>query len=302
MNFGAVLQTASYDHELSNSPLVVNADLKMLESSGISSIRIDVGYDPWLSSNLAAISQMNATIRTVKNDGMKLIIADAAAESYRHGGQIPWDQFQAAWIQRVSTLASLYHPDYYVIIKEPGWYVDMVSDSRTNPEFQSVDSWLSLTSKLASAVHSVSSNTKMGVAVASDSLGSNPELYVPYLLGVEKMTTISFIGFDIYSLSGLTSTAAFLNAHGSGGKSVWIAETWSTDGSTALDPSREQIDASWIQHVCAFAQGSANASMIIPFYTNDFAGYYPSTAIPGPSFFSAREPAYYAYKSIIQSV
>ncbi len=302
MGFGAVLQTASYDNAMHNSPLIISADLKMLASTGIDSIRVDLDYDPWLFNNQAEISQMNSTIQSVRSAGLKLIIADAAAESYRHGGQLPWDQFQSAWIKRVTTLASAYHPDYYIVIKEPGWYVDLVSDSRTNPQFQSTSSWLALTNRLASAVLSVSPNTKVGISVAADSLGSNPQMYVPYLQGVEKIPAISFIGFDIYSSSGMVSTAKFLSMLGSGGKSVWIAETWSTDGSAVYDSSRAQTDATWIQEICNFAHSQINASMIIPFYTNDFSGYYSDGSIPSPSFFNSREPAYFAYKSIIQSV
>ncbi|HZW58485.1 MAG TPA: hypothetical protein VFF30_19510 [Nitrososphaerales archaeon] len=65
-----------------------------------------------------------------------MIIADASSETYRNN-PLPWAQFKEAWAERVQAIESLYHPDYYLIIKEPGWYIAMVSDARTNPQFPS---------------------------------------------------------------------------------------------------------------------------------------------------------------------
>ncbi|MGH2639096.1 MAG: hypothetical protein ACRDF4_07440, partial [Rhabdochlamydiaceae bacterium] len=298
--FGAVLSTASYSNILKNSPQVISADLSMLASTGAGTIRIDVDYGPWLTKDQAAISEMTSVVQSVRSEGLKLVIADAAAENYR-SNLVPWNQFQAAWIQRVKTLSALYHPDYYIIIKEPGWYVSMVSNARMNPDFQNVNSWLNLTNALTRAVLSESPTTKVGIAVAADSLGSNPKLYVPYLQGVERLPQISFIGFDIYTTTGFSTAQAFLKHFGSGGKNVWIAEAWSGTSSVAFSSSREQLDASWIKALYYFAESQVHASMIIPFYTNDFSQYSLTNSISSSLFFNPRTPVFYAYQSIVAS-
>jgi len=300
MGFGAVLQTASYGNIYDNSLPVINSDLNMLAASGVKAVRIDLDFAPWLQNNYKVISKVSTIVQQVKNDGLKLIIADAAAESYRNGGQLSWSQFQAAWINRVKTLASLYHPDYYIVVKEPGWYVPMVSDGSGTPQMQSSSSWLNLTSTLAATVLSASPNTKVGVSVAADSLGTRPSLYVPYLEGVETFRSISFIGFDIYTTTGFTSTENFMNYVGSGGKSIWIAEAWSSEDSFS-NPANSALDASWINVLYYFAESQIHASMIIPFHTNDFSQYSSASTISSPTFFTSREPVFYSYKSIVTS-
>jgi len=271
----------------------------MLVSTGANCIRIDIGYAPWLQNNQTAINEMSSLVQTIRSDGECLVIADAGSESYRNGGQIPWAQFQIAWVQRVKTLAALYHPDYYIVIKEPGWYVPMVSDARTNPSFQNASDWLNLTETLAETVLSVSPDTAVGVSIASASLGSNPSLYIPYMMGISKLSGISFVGFDIYSVAGFSETRTYLNQYGNGGKSIWIAEAWSTTNSPPNTTVQKQLDASWIKVLYYFGESQINASMIIPFYTNAFSQYTSSTSISSPSFFDSRQPVYYAYQSII---
>ena len=301
MGFGAVLTTASYGNVPGNSIQVVTSDLNMLASTGIGSVRIDINYAPWLQLDQKTINEISSAIQGARNIGLKIIIADAASETYRSSGGISWSQFQRLWIQRVRTIASLYNPDYYIVIKEPGWYVPMVSDSNSNPLFRSPSSWINLTQNLADAVLGVSPNTKVGVSVAADSVGTNPSLYVPYLRGIESLGVVSFVGFDIYTKSGFTTTRNFLTKIGSGGKSIWIAEAWSAASSTAGDPSRANLDSSWIQMLYYFGESQIHVSMIIPFYTNNLAQYSTSSLIQDPSFFISREPVYCAYQSIISS-
>ncbi|MCL5067025.1 MAG: hypothetical protein M1368_01565, partial [Thaumarchaeota archaeon] len=243
MQFSAVLNTASYDNLEHNSLSVIQANLNMLKDSGVGSIRIDLGFDPWLLNNQTAINEMNAIVNNIRADGLKLIIADSAAESYRHH-QLDWTQFQSAWIQRVKTLAAIYKPDYYIVVKEPGWYVPMVSDARTNPEFQSVSSWTNLTVALTEAVHSVSANTQIGVAISASSLDSQPTFYGQYLDAADQMTGISFLGFDIYTPNGFNATSDYVHSS-SPVKPLWIAEAWS-EPSPPSNPAMENSDATWI--------------------------------------------------------
>lgn len=307
LNFEVLFARASYSSlELSYNNLTVEeADLNMLFSTGAKCIRIDINYAPWLQNDQAHINELNTLVQDIRSHGECLVIADSSSETYRSGGQIPWTQFQAAWIQRDKTLAQLYHPDYFIVIKEPGWYVPMVSDALTNPSFQSSNSWLNLTQILASTVLSVSPNTKVGVSVAADSLTTTPSLYVPYLNGVSQMANISFIGYDVYDVQGFTNTQNFLSQYGSGEKSVWIAEAWTGDGNFIFDSSRAQLDSQWMLVLYYFAE-YIHASALMPFYTDLFASYSLTTSSPTDSaqiisLFNQRTPVYNEYSSIISA-
>ncbi len=303
MDFGGVFTRASYDNiEASyNTPQVLSADLAMIESTGADYVRIDIGFDAWLQDNTAVKQELSTLASGIASDGKTLVIADAAAESYRHGGGLPWVQFQQAWINRVKTLAAAFQPAYYIVIKEPGWYVPMITDITTNPAAQDPNSWLNLTSYLASAVHSVSPQTRVGVSIAADSLSSNPSLYVPYLQGVSSMSGVSFIGFDLYTATGYTLTQNFISQYGTGGKGVWIAEAWSADAPTAFDSTRAQLDASWMWAAYYFGQ-QEHAQMIIPFFTDLFASYSLPTSTDSTqilSMYNQKTPVFSSYSDII---
>ncbi len=305
IDFGVLFPRASYDNIMTsyNTVDVENADLGMLVSTNASYVRIDIGFDAWLQGKTTVQQEVSSLVGQIGSDGKTLIIADAAAESYRHGGQLPWVQFQDAWVQRVQTLASLYHPGYYIVVKEPGWYAPMISDATTNPAVQDPNSWLNLTRVLADAVHAVSPNTQVGVAIAADSLSSNSGLYVPYLRGLANISGVSFMGFDIYTTSGFTNTQNFLNQYGNQGKQVWIAECWSGTGTVAFDSTRSTLDQKWIQLVYYFGE-DIGAKMVIPFFTDIFASYSLTSSSPTDptqivSLYSQRTPVFYSYGNVI---
>ncbi len=304
LNFAAVFTRASYGNpELSYNTLAVeNADLDMLLSTGVKCIRIDIGYAPWLQNNQTAINEITGLVQNIKAAGKCLIVADAASETYRRGGQLPWSQFMAAWGQRVKTIASLYQPDYYVVIKEPGWYVPMVSDATTNPQFQNVSVWLSLTQNLTNAVHSASPSTVVGVAIAANSLSqAQGAFYSEYLNKVQAISGVSFIGFDIYGPNDQKATQAYLSQNPPS-KAVWIPETWSTANGSPLNGSPSQ-DAEWILSMHSFAS-SINAAFLIPFYTDAFASYSlvanpPTDSATIISLYQQRTPVFSAFQSLI---
>ncbi len=305
LNFEVLFNRASYQYLETgyNNLAVQNADLNMIVSTGANCVRIDVNYAPWLQNNQTAINELTSLIQDVKSDGECLVIADAASETYTDGGAIPWTQFQAAWIQRDKTLAELFHPNYFLVIKEPGWYVPMVSDATTNPSFQNATSWLNLTQTLAATVLSVSPNTKVGVSIAADSLTTAPSLYVPYLTGLSKLSNVSFIGFDIYDAIGFTNTQNFLTQYGNQGKQIWIAEAWTTSNFPPDTTAQEQLDAQWVLVLYYFAE-YIHASAIMPFFSDAFASYAltdssPTTPSQIISLYSQRTPVYYEYRDII---
>ena len=305
MSFGAMIVPASYDQlEYSyNTPQVLQGYLGVMEGSGAGYVRIDVGYDPWLSSNTAAQGKIETLVNQIKSDGKGFILADASAEAYRGSGALNWAQFKQVWVQRVSTLAAVFHPDYYIVIKEPGWYTPMITDAMTNPQVQDPNQWLQLTQNLTDAVLAASPNTKVGVAIAADSLNQNSPLYTAYLRGLANIKGLSFMGFDIYTTPGFDSTSSYLSRYGSGGLDVWMAECWSAStADVVFDPSRATLDAGWMNAAYYFAQ-SENMSMMVPFFTNTFAAYNLTRTSPtDPTQILAlqqqRTPVYHMYQNV----
>jgi len=302
MNYGAVFTVASYGNMEETAVSVANADLTMLLSTNVQCIRIDIGYSPWLQNNQTAINEMTGLVRQIRDAGKCLIIADAASESYRKGGQLTWSQFMAAWGPRVSTLAALYHPDYYIVVKEPGWYVPLISDAITNPQFQNVSVWLSLTQDLTNDVHAASPSTVVGVSIAANSLsGANGKFYSQYLNQVQSTSGLSFIGFDIYGPNDQQATETYLSANPPS-KAVWIPEAWSTATGAPLNGSPSD-DAQWIQSIVTFAT-SVRAAFLIPFFTDDFASYSlisdpPTSVAQIVSLFQQRTPVFSAFASLV---
>ncbi|MDG6902901.1 MAG: hypothetical protein JRM80_13210 [Nitrososphaerota archaeon] len=306
MSFGAMVIPASYDQieYPFNNLQVLSGYLNVMDGSGAGYIRIDVGFDAWLSNNKTVQSELQSLVGQAKSAGKGFILADASAEAYRPlSKRLPWSEFKQAWVQRVTTLAAFFHPEYYEVVKEPGWYLPMISDATTNPQVSDPNQWLGLTQNLTNAVHSVSPNTKVGVAIAADSLNNSPTLYVAYLEGLSKITGLNFMGFDLYTTTGFTATQSYLSQHGNGGLAVWIAECWSaTDATTAYDSSRATLDANWIKAQYYFAQ-TENASMMIPFFTNTFASYSLAETTPtDPSqilnLLQQRTPVFSMYQGI----
>jgi hypothetical protein len=170
LTFGVLDSRVSYGIPSYNNQQVQDADLNMLISTGASCIRTDIGYAPWLTTtDPATISLVDNMVGQIKSDQKCLIIADAGSETYRTTS-IPWAQFMPAWVQRVQTLAARYQPDYYIVVKEPRWYIPTISDATTNPLVQSASEWVTLTQELITAVHAVSPNTKIGASVDANSL------------------------------------------------------------------------------------------------------------------------------------
>jgi len=299
MTFGVLDPRVSYGIPSYNNLQVQDADLNMLISTGASCIRTDIGYEPWLApTNPATMSLIDNVVNQIRGAQKCLILADAGSESYRTT-PIPWAQFEAAWVQRVQTLAQRYQPDYYIVVKEPRWYIPMISDATTNPLVSNATEWVDLTQQLITAVQAVSPNTKIGVSADANSLNTPkfaPE-YTAYIQGVSQLAGLSFIGFDTYSSTDQTTTQSYLAQHGSGGKDVWISEAWSTPNGSALNGDPNQ-DAQWMTSTYAFAS-SIHATFLIPFYTDDFASYTwdmkPADIIGN---YGTRQPVFYAFQSL----
>ena len=308
LTFGAFFDRASYWHlEAVYNPLEVQyADLGMLYSANATAIRIDLNYQPWLTNDTQHIEEMSALIQNITSSNKSLIIADSSSESYRHN-PIPWNEFKQAWIQRVTTIASAYHPDYYIVVKEPGWYYPMISDRFTNPLVYNATQWIDLTDQLVSAVKSVSPQTRVGVSVAAYDLynGSQPKggglsFSVQFLRGVEQIKNLSSIGFDIYGIPEFYGTLKFLQDYGTGGKKVWIPEAWPF--ASPGNSSESQIDTEWMTVLYYFAL-KINASEVMPFYTDQYASYNLTedsslTSAQIISLYQYRTPMFYQFRNL----
>ncbi|MDA4131774.1 MAG: hypothetical protein OK454_01435 [Thaumarchaeota archaeon] len=297
MAFGVVDASASYGIPSYKNTAVQQADLSMLTSTGAQCVRVDVDYAPWLPGGNASLIQLLTSVaKDVRSQGRCLIISDAGSESYRNGGCLDWAQFKVAWVQRVSALATLFHPKYYIVIKEPGWYVPMVCDAATNPLFQSVNDWLGLTQNLTNAVLTASPSTQVGVAIAAGYTTANPTFYIQYLNEAQMLSGISFIGFDIYSQSDQATVEHFLYNYPPS-KPIWIAEAWSNPAPTTQ--AQAQSDAQWMKSFYSYAQ-SIKAKMLIPFYTDLFSGYtVPTTSSALITFYHGRTPVYTEFHNVV---
>lgn len=278
----------SYDNSKSYSVTQQEQDINMLKGLGFTSIRVDLGYDAWLQSNQAWIQKETQVINYLKSQGLTLIIADASAEYYR-SHPLAWTQFKESWVQRVSTFASLFHPDYYLVIKEPGWYVPMVSDARTSSTFQSYQDWENLSSWLANTVLSISPLTQIGVSVSASGFSNEPTFYNAFFMHLPSQVAI--MGFDTYSPSDNANMQAFLQKFGNQGKTVWDGEAWSQ----ASANSNQNTDPAWLAsqyNLCV----SLGISELNPFYSNNFVTY--STSLP--SSFVASTPVAQEMQKIAQ--
>jgi hypothetical protein len=278
MTFTGFCEPCSYDNVYSYSISQLEQDVMMLKNLGVTQIRVDLGFDPWLSSNETAIQKDVSIINFIKSQGLSLVIADASAERYRSYPQ-SWSAFKQEWAFRVRTLATLFQPSYYLVIKEPGWYVPMVSDSRANPEFRSASDWLNLTNWLASEVLSVSPKTLLGVSVCSNCIYKSASFYVPLLTRLPN--SMSFVAFDTYGPADDTAMHDFLSNNSLGARFVWNAEAWSQASST----SNASTDPNWLASQYQF-DVSNRVSEMMPFYSNDFVTYSTSS----PATFVASTP------------
>ena len=296
MTFAVLDQSISYGVSSYATPAEQQADLSMLLSTGAQCIRVDISFGPWLTNQTNVQSLINSSVGAIKATGKCLIIADAASESYREGA-IPWSQFKVAWVQRVSTLAALYHPDYYIVIKEPGWYLPFVSDAGSNSLYQSASDWVGLTQNLTKAVLAASPSTKVGVSVAAGSINKGSlTFYTQFLNQVQSVPGLSFIGLDIYGQTGQMAALNYLSKNPPQ-KPVWIAETWSSPSPTKL--TQALADAQWIRSIYQFGH-SIGATMLMPFFTNLFSGYTVPTGTNSLiAFYLGRTQAYTAFSNVV---
>ena len=265
--------------------------LTMLYSLGVQSIRVDMDYYGWLKPDPTIITNNATQIANIRSNNKKLILSDYGSQLYVNK-PISWSQFKTAWLSRVSTLAALYQPDYYVMVKEPAGYAKMVSDSSTNPLFSSSAEWLTLSQDLASAIKGVSANTQIGVTASPQTNSSS--FITSFFEGIKQISNISFFGFDIYDQASFDTMISYMDRYGAGTKNFWLAETWSNNtGPNSVGYAT--IDPSWIQLMYYVAE-YYHAEEFNPWFSNAFVDYsWP------PSTFTVGTPVGLEYQHIIQT-
>ena len=309
MNFGAPVLRMSYAniYQSYNTAPVINSSLGVIEQTGVNLVRIDMGFDPFLANDTSTIKAFDTYTKWINDSGKQLVLADSSAERYR-SYPLTWSNFKQQWYIRDYVLAQRYHPAYFIVVKEPGWYYPMISDESYNPQVFNATDWMVLVQNLVTAVHLASPQTKVGVAVAAIDLYDAPayqgrtSFNVQFLQDCEKVQNLSFIGFDIYDIPGFDGTQQFLTQVGTGGKAVWIAEAWSADGTVVTDPTRSTLDANWVRALYYFGL-KVHAQTIEPFYTDLFASYGTPPQDPTSlvQFFQNRTPVFSEFQQIIST-
>lgn len=309
--FSPLLAEDSYDNWGSPgvTPATIADEEGGLIATGAQAITIDMGFDPWLSHDQAAMAEDSAAVARIRAAGDLVVLKDASAERYRRF-PLPWNEFVAAWINRVRTIAALYHPDYYTVIKEPPWYWPMIAglslnlSSPADRQVGNVSNWIALLQQLVAAVHSVSPSTHVGVAVTADPLfGSkiSARFDLPFLQQASRVPGVAFLGFDIYTASAFAQTERYLTEYGSNGRAVWINEAWSTTSpQSAFNPSRAGLDVQWMKVLYAFAE-TIHAAGVSPFFTDCFFSYrQPPTTTQGLlSYYKGREPVWSTLRRMV---
>ncbi|HMF34855.1 MAG TPA: hypothetical protein VKK79_25765 [Candidatus Lokiarchaeia archaeon] len=304
VTFSMFFSSISYGNVVQgwNTPAVLAADRDMLLQTGCQGLTIDLNYDPWLQNNQTLIDTDDSLIASIRANGTLVVLKDAAAESYRNH-KISWAQFQDAWVARVTFLAERYKPNYYTVIKEPGWYFAMIADFPINPDIFNENTWTNLAARLIAAVKSVSPSTKVGVSVPADIYHEKTGLHLRFMTQVITLPDLDFIGFDIYGPTGFDDTLLFLSQVGSNGKAVWINEAWTTTkAAESADSSQQALDAEWAKVVYYFAL-KIGAQGLSPFFTDYLASYQPRPTDEAQllSFYAGRTPVFYAFQDIIQA-
>jgi hypothetical protein len=306
LEVGGVVGSVSYAsvYHRGRTRAVIRKEIEMLAQAGMSVMRIDLDYDPWIFNDTEEIGKYDDAVAEIRRAGRRLMIADAAGESYRHRRKVSWSQYRREWVDRVRTIAARYKPDYYVVVKEPGWYWLMPSDFLISQPWAKPDEWVELTRQLTAAVKSVSPRTRTAVAVPGNSIyhGKARDTILAYYTAATGLPDLDIIGFDTYTPTSFTDTERFIREVGLHGKQPWLLEAWSHGGQRQF-PDQEAIDSGYVEAAAGFAQ-RINAGGVVYFFTKYLASYDPppSTEQELLEFYSKRTPAFSAVQGVARKV
>ncbi len=286
MPFGAQITFASGDMFIDIDEL--KEQLQVIEETGANVIRIDIDYEAWMTNDVDNINRHNELIDQIRNDGKKLMLADRGAASFTQN-KVTWEYFKQQHLKHTRIFMEAYEPDYYVVVKEPAWYMDIdpMISTNTTPMM-----WYELALDACDIVKDVNPETKTAVAVYPSG-----RLARGFFELAADSSNLDIMGVDCYDTNDLQSTIDDLMSLVPDDKEIWMLESWNGGGGSYLQPWKKYADAKWIQGSVYYSQNN-NFSGYICYYPIHFSSYTKLKDID----WSQRTPAFYAYKDVIEEV
>jgi len=275
--YGATLYSVSYGQIQLTTLQKAKDEVQLMKNMGITYYSIHMSTDPFLFKQYPKIQIFDAVVADIKSAGGKVHIADSGAESYWNN-KLTWEQMKTSWRARVSLIAIRYQPDVYTIIKEPAWYLGMIS----NPQAITADEIVNLSKELSQIVKSVSPNTKVLFVETVTAYVVGGVIYNPILSRIVQDSNLDGVGLDIYGDdcgvdNNTPKISNTVNIIKSAGKEYWITETWAFT-SSANCTNLSQTEIAWAEHISDYAAN--NNAVVEWFYTQRFG----SLQTPSPTY------------------
>ena len=286
MHFGAQLTFASGDMFIDINEL--KEQLEVIEETGADIIRIDIDYDAWMTNDQDNIKRHDEIIKQIRSDGIKLMLADRGATRFTKN-KVTWEHFKQQHLKHTRIFMERYKPDYYVVVKEPIWYMDfdpMIS-TVTTPEM-----WYELASKACDIVKEINPETKCAIAVYPSGREEKE-----FFTLTANISNLDIMGVDCYDKNDLKVVTNDLIPLAPKNKEIWMLESWNGGGGSYLQPWKKDEDAEWVKNSVYYSQNN-NFKGYISYYPLHFSSY---TKLRGVDW-SQRTPAFYTYKEVIEEV
>lgn len=284
MHFGAQVTFASGDMFIGINEL--KEQLQVIEETGVDVVRIDIDYEAWMTNDVDNIGRHDELIAQIRTDGKKLMLADRGATSFTKD-KVTWEYFKQQHLKYTRIFMERYMPDYYVVVKEPTWYMDfdpMISTDIT-PMM-----WYELASEACNIVKEVNPATKTAVAVYPS--GRLAEGFFELAVNIGNL---DIMGVDCYDNNDLEVTTEDLIPLVPDDKEIWMLESWNGGGGSYLQPWKKCDDARWIRKSVYYSQNN-NFQGYVCYYALHFSSYMKLRNVD----WSRRTPAFYAYKEVIE--
>lgn len=261
MHFGAQLTFASGDIYINLSEL--KEQLRVVEETGADVIRIDIDYEAWMTDNQDNIRRHDELIKQIRGDGKKLMLADRGAAGFTKN-RVSWEYFKQQHLKHTRIFMERYKPDYYIVVKEPIWYVKFkpMIHTDTTPEM-----WYELASDACNIVKKINPDTKCAIAVYPS--GDREKEFFKLTADIKNL---DIMGVDCYDNNDLQITGRDLIPIIPPDKETWMLESWNGGASSYLQPWKEKEDAQWIRKTVYYSQ-EKNFSGYILYYPIHFASY-----------------------------
>ena len=288
VNYGATLYTVSYGQIQQTTLQQAKDEVQLFKNMGITYYSIHINYDPFLFKQSDKIQIFDSIVAEIRNSGGKIHIADSGAESYWNN-KLTWEQMKISWRDRVSLIAARYQPDVYTIIKEPAWYLGMIS----NPQAITADESVNLAKELSQIVKSVSPNTKVLFVETASAYVPTESLYSPVKIEILSRlvqdSNLDGVGIDIYGArcgndDKTPQLTNVVNIITSAGKEYWIPETWgATAAAFSSCTNLSQTEIAWAEHISGYA---TDKNAVVEWF---FSQRFGSIQTPSPTYLGIKD-------------